>query len=121
MPWRCNSLMMRPSVQWVLGFGLLAVAVAFGAGLVVSAAGAGVVAGAEVVVVAAGVVETAEGRGVAVPLTCGAAVVVAVVCCATGSSAEASVKLRGPAAWADAEARSMAATRMILRMWCLPD
>src|SRR6478736_1318673 len=53
MPWRCSSLMMRPSVQLRLCFGLPAFAV-FVAGLLVSV-------GAEVVVVAvtAGAVATA--------------------------------------------------------------
>src|SRR5947207_692634 len=126
--------MMRPSVQVRLCFGLSALAVAF-------AAGWAVVAGAEVVVaagvaaagvaVAAGAVsETAGGRSRyfgasvagAASLTCVGALAVAVVCGAAACSFTAdSDRLRGPAAWADAEARTMAAaTRMILRISTLP-
>ena len=65
MPWRCSSLMMRRSVQLLLGFGLSELAVFLAAGLAV-ATGAGalvgaVVAGAAVVAGGADSV-TAGGR-----------------------------------------------------------
>src|SRR6478672_1319087 len=119
MPWRCSSLMMRPSVQLRLCFGLPAfavfVAVAAGAEVVVVAVPAGAVATA-----GAGA-ETAGGRSTyfgasaagATSLTCVVGAVVVVACGA--AVAMASDRLRSPA-WADAEARTMAATRMILRM-----
>src|SRR3954465_14718219 len=55
MPWRCSSLMMRPSVQLRLCFGLSALAVVFAAGLVV-------VAGAEGGVGVGGGVAGGRGR-----------------------------------------------------------
>ena len=117
--------MMRPAVQYDLRLGLSALAVVLAVVLVVLA-GACVVVGVELVVVVSGVVETADGRstyfgasaGWLAWVACGAAVVVA--CNASGTSAEATVNPREPAAWADTEARTMAATRKILRMCVSP-
>src|SRR5438105_896092 len=121
MPWRCSSPMMRPSVQVRLCFGLSAFAVDLAAGSVV-------VAGAEVVVFVVGAagaaVETTGGRSRyfgasmtgAASLTCVVAEVVVICGAEACSLAAASDRLRGPAAWAEAETRTMAATRMILRI-----
>lgn len=121
--------MIRPSVQVRLCFGFSALAVVFAAGAVVGAdvvlvAVAGF--GASGVVAAGGAdSETAGGRsryfglsaaGAAASLICVGAAVALVVCGAAVSLLDASDRLRGPPAWADAEARTMAATNMILRM-----
>ena len=119
--------MMRRSVQLRLCFGLSALAVVLAAGLIVLT-GAGVGGGATVGAVAAAGAEsdTAGGRseyfgasvaGAASLICVVTAVADIVVCGAELCSPEAAKdRLRDPPAWAAAEARSMAATRMILRM-----
>ena len=117
--------MMRRSVQPRVCFGLFVLAVVLVAGLVVAT---GAAIGGDVVVVGAGSEsDTAGGRSEYFGASVAGAdsvswvvVVVAdvgVVCgAAAGAPAADSDRLREPSAWADAEVRSMAATRMILRM-----
>src|SRR6187402_3125626 len=129
MPWRCSSLMMRRSVQARWCFGLLAFAVVFGAGWVAVGAEAVVVTTGAVAAAGAGAGAAAGAGGAGIAggrstyfgaSTTGATslicVVGTVVVAACGAAvAVDSDRLRSPA-WADAEARTMAATRMILRM-----
>src|SRR5262245_21684278 len=123
MPWRCSSLMIRRSVQWPLYRDLLTFAV-LGAGFVVSTAGVAAAAGVEVAA-GGGVVVTAAGRstyfGASVAGTASRIWVAAVAgagCAASDLLVAASERLRGPAACADAETRTRAAIKAILRM-CL--
>lgn len=121
--------MMRRSVQLRLCFGLCALAALLVAGLVVAT---GTEAGAAVVAAGAAAAggaesDTAGGRseyfeasvaGAASLTRVVALAVDEVVVCGAElcSPAAAKDRPREPPAWADAEASSMAATRMILRM-----
>src|SRR5262245_26767988 len=124
MPWRCSSLMMRRSVQAFSCFGLSAFAL-LAAGLLVAADAAVVVVAAGAVAAAGAGAATAGGRSTyfgastagATSLTC---VAVVVACEAGACSLAADIDRLRSAAWADADARTKAATRMILRMRNLP-